>query len=94
MTAVLEEGGVFDMLLFVLFVLVSFAAMLARQAFVVLSCLVVLLVSNLGEFTFFPMSGAGGVMWALVFAGLALDAQRLRQQAETCRYPVPNISRL
>ena len=79
-TAVLEEGGVFGMLLFVLFALVSFAAMLARQAFVGSSCLVVLLVSNLGEFTFFSMSGIGGVMWALVFAGLALDAQRLRQQ--------------
>lgn len=80
-TAVLEEGGLFGMALFVVFILVSFAAMLARQAFVGASCLLVMLVANLGEFTIFSMSGIGGVMWALVFAGLTLDAQRLRQQA-------------
>lgn len=78
-TAVLEEGGVFGIFLFILFILVSFASMVSRQAFVGLSCLLVLLVSNLGEFTFFSMSGIGGVMWALMFSGLALDAQRLRQ---------------
>lgn len=84
-TAVLEEGGLFGILLFILFILVSFASMVSRQAFVGLSCLVVLLVSNLGEFTFFSMSGIGGVMWALMFSGLALDAQRLRQQAIACK---------
>lgn len=92
-TAVLEEGGVFGMILFLLFILISFWATLLRQAFIGLSCLVVLLVSNLGEFTIFSMSGVGGVMWALVFAGLALDAQRLRQQAIISPWQATGFSR-
>lgn len=81
--AVLEEGGIFGMALFVIFILVSFTALISRQAYIASSVLFVFLISNLGEFTFFSMSANGGMLWALVFAGLALDAQRQRETWNT-----------
>lgn len=77
--AVLEEGGAFGMSLFVLFLLISFSLLLSRKAYLGVSILFVFVVSNLGEFTFFAISGSGGIYWALLFTGLALDAQRLRR---------------
>lgn len=92
--AVLEEGGVFGMALFVIFILVSFIALISRQAYIASCILFVFLISNLGEFTIFSMSANGGMLWALVFSGLALDAQRLRQQATPYLWPVANTGRL
>lgn len=79
-TAVLEEGGVIGMILFCLFLLIAFWGLLARQAFLGASALFVFVVNNFGEFTFFSMSYAGGVMWAMVFVGIILDANRKRLQ--------------
>lgn len=92
--AVPEEGGIFGMAIFIIFILVSFTALISRQAYIGASVLFVFLVSNLGEFTFFSMSANGGILWALVFAGVALDAQRLRQQATPCPWLVANTGRL
>lgn len=78
-TAVLEEGGVFGMVLFVIFLLVAIFGLLARQAVTGAAALFVFIISNLGEFTFFSMSYTGGLMWAMVFTGVALDAQRLKE---------------
>lgn len=77
--AVLEEGGIFGMLLFCLFLLIAFHLLLTRHAFIGASALFVFIVSNLGEFTFFSMSGMGGLFWSMIFMGLAMDAARLRQ---------------
>ena len=77
--AVLEEGGVFGMLLFCLFLLIAFYSLLTRHAFIGASALFVLIVSNLGEFTIFSMSGMGGIIWSMIFMALAMDAARLRQ---------------
>lgn len=77
-TAVLEEGGIFGMALFVVFLLYVVIVMWQRKAYVGLSAFVTLVVSNLGEFTIFSMTSIGGFMWALVFVGLALDAHRHR----------------
>ena len=77
-TAILEEGGALGMFFFILFILVAFYGLLTRHAYICACSLFVFLISNLGEFTFFSMSANGGVAWALVFTGLALDAQRLR----------------
>lgn len=74
--AVLEEGGIFGMILFLIFIVCAVGALARRQAYCGASLLVVILVSNLGEFCIFSMSGIGGVMWALLFVGLALDAQQ------------------
>lgn len=93
-TAVLEEGGVFGMLLFVLFLLIVFPTLIVRKAYLGVSALFVFVVANLGEFNLFSMSANGGIMWALVFVGLALDAQRLRRQAVVYeRAPSPAIMR-
>ena len=35
-------------------------------------------VVNLGEFNFFSMSYTGGFEWALVFAAVILDGQRMK----------------
>ena len=79
-TAVLEEGGVFGMLLFVIFLLVVIGTFWKRRAYAGLAAFIVLTIANLGEFTFFSLSGLGGFFWAMVFAGLVLDAQRLREE--------------
>lgn len=78
-TAVLEEGGIFGMILFVIFLLTTFGKLLARHAVVGASIFFVMVISNLGEFTFFSMSGMGGIFWAMTFMGLAVDAHRQRQ---------------
>lgn len=82
-TAVLEEGGVLGMILFCLFLLIAFWGLLARQAFLGACALFVFIVNNFGEFTFFSMSYAGGVMWAMVFVGIILDANRKRLQLKS-----------
>ena len=85
--AVLEEGGVFGMVLFCLFLLIAFYCLLSRQAFIGAAVLFVFIVSNLGEFTFFSMSAMGGIFWAMVFLGVAMDAARLREAQ--FRFSVP-----
>lgn len=81
-TAVLEEGGVVGFVFFVAFVLACFIVMIRRRAYCTVSTFFALLMSNLGEFTFFSMSYTGGILWAIVMAGLALDLQRLQQERE------------
>ena len=78
--AVLEEGGVFGMILFALFLLIAFYGLLTRHAFIGAAVLFVFIISNFGEFTFFSMSSTGGLLWSMVFLGVAMDAARLRQE--------------
>ncbi len=84
-TAILEEGGVIGFVIFTLFLLIALMKTIKHQAFVTASVFFVLIVSNLGEFTFFSVSYSGGFMWALVFASMALDAARLKSDAEKRR---------
>ena len=86
-TAVLEEGGIFGMILFLIFLLVVIMALWERGAYVGLTVFVVMMVSNLGEFTMFSMTSTGGLIWALIFVGLALDAHRQREQRSIMGYP-------
>lgn len=85
--AVLEEGGVFGMALFCIFLLIAFGCLLSRQSFIGAAVLFVFIVSNLGEFTFFSMSAMGGIFWAMVYLGIAMDAARLREAQ--FRFSVP-----
>lgn len=80
-TAVLEEGGIFGFALFIIFLLCAFGKLLSRRAVIGASVFFVMVVANLGEFTFFSMSGMGGIFWAMTFMGLAIDAHRQRQEA-------------
>lgn len=96
--AVLEEGGIFGMILMCIFWLFTFIMLLQRHAFIGASGLFVLFVSNFGEFTMFSMSGTGGLLWAMIFMGLTMDAVRLKQEAQfrylvfTSQIPADNPS--
>lgn len=80
-TAVLEEGGIFGFIIFTLFLITVFPLLLSRHAYMGACALFVFVVANLGEFSFFSMSGVGGLIWAFVFLGLALDVQCIAKSA-------------
>jgi len=44
--------------------------------------------ANFGEFTFFSLSGAGGMQWGMVFVGLILDGQRMKDESRASMPPV------
>lgn len=79
-TAILEEGGILGFVLFLIFLIIAFCSFISQGAVSTGAVLLVILISNLGEFSMFSMTGMGGIMWALVFTGLALDAARLRKE--------------
>jgi len=91
-TAILEEGGVIGMAIFILFLVTTVVAFIKRRCYTALATLIVLVVSNFGEFTMFSMSYTGGMMWALVFAGSIMDALReceRRVESMSPPYPTP-----
>lgn len=79
-TAALEEGGILGFLLLVLFFVVACIQLWERQAYVGLSVFVVMIIMNLGEFVMFSMTSTGGLVWAMIFCGLALDSQKRRHE--------------
>lgn len=81
-TAVLEEGGAVGLTILVVFLLVAGFTMLHRGAYTGLSVLMALTISNMAEFTMFSMSAMGGLFWAMVFVGAAMDSVRIRQDRE------------
>lgn len=91
-SAVLEEGGIFGMILFCFFWLFAFCALLSRHAFIGAAGLFVLFVSNFGEFTIFSMSGVGGILWAFIFMGLAMDALRIKQEQWQRQMGMPDVN--
>lgn len=84
-TAVLEEGGLIGLMLFVGFALTTSALLLKRGAYTGLVSFGTMLVSNMGELTMFSMSSTGSFVWSLVFVGAALDAVRSRTDLERLR---------
>ena len=79
-TAILEEGGVIGLVFFVGFLACAFFTLYKHHAYITVGCLFSMMLSNLGEFTIFSMTYTGGFVWALVFAGVIMDAQRLKDQ--------------
>lgn len=79
-TAILEEGGLLGFTIFVVFAVGCIIKLVLRKAYTGAAVFFTLLVSNLGEFSIFAMSGVGGYAWAMCFMGIILDAQRLREQ--------------
>lgn len=75
--AVLEEGGVVGLFLFAGFLIVAFFKSVHNKAYITASMIVCGAVMNMGEFAYFSMSYTGGFMWALTFAAVVMDAQRL-----------------
>lgn len=91
--AIPEEGGIFGMALFILFILVAFAGMLRHRGFTGACALFAFLVANLGEFGFFSMSTWSGLVWGVIFSGLALDAFRERERLQVpYRMPVRRVA--
>lgn len=78
-TAILEETGVPGMILFVVWGLAAIPMLVKRKSYSGATMLFMMFVVNLGEFTFFSMSGIGGYYWALCFMCAVMDAQRLRE---------------
>ena len=79
-TAILEEGGVFGMPFFIVFFVSIIWVSAKRGAYIASACSFLLMVANMGEFMMFSMSYTGGFLWAMVFAGLALDTQRMKAE--------------
>lgn len=77
--AVLEEGGIFGGIIMIIFIISLYIKLNGYQAFCGLLVMLLLLISNLGEFYFFSMSGGGGLIWGLVFLGIMLDSKRLQR---------------
>ena len=77
-TAILEEGGVPGFVFFAGFLICCFTIFVKRHAYIGAAALWVFAVVNLGEFNFFSMSYTGGFEWALVFAAVILDGQRMK----------------
>lgn len=76
--AILEEGGVPGMMLFGGFLLVTMILLIVRHAYIGAATFWSFIVVNMGEFNFFSMSYTGGFEWALVYAAVILDGQRMK----------------
>jgi len=77
-TAILEEGGVPGFVLFAGFLLVTLILLIQRHAYIGAATFWSFIVVNMGEFNFFSMSYTGGFEWALVYAAVILDGQRMK----------------
>lgn len=84
-SAVLEEGGIIGLFLFVTFLVVCIVVSIRKRAYIGASCLFVVMMANFGEFSFFSMSYTGGFEWAMVFTGLALDVRKMHDENQELR---------
>ncbi len=82
-TAVLEEGGVIGMILFLWFIVATETKMIRQKAYIGASIFGAFIFANLGEFMFFSLSYTGGYIWAMLFLGLILDVLR-NKRSKTC----------
>jgi hypothetical protein len=82
---VLGETGVVGSIFFAFFVLSFLVTCMSRKLYVTLTMFLLLIVSNMGEATFFSPGGIGGVLYILsIVGGFALDsvlkAEKFKQQ--------------
>ncbi len=78
---ILEEGGIIGGALFLTFILSMIASCRKYRYFCFLTCFLTFVVSNMGEATFFSMSGMGGFCWSVCFAAFLLDADRAMRES-------------
>lgn len=76
--AILEEGGIPGMALFVGWLVVLFWLLITRHSYIGASVFFSFLVANLGEFSIFSTGYIGGFYWTLTFAATCLDVQRMK----------------
>lgn len=76
--AIPEEGGVIGMAIFLIWIVFVWFSLSRLHAYIGLSCFVVQLAINMGEFGMFSLSYVGAVTWACIFAGCVMDSQRYK----------------
>ena len=76
--AIVEEGGAIGMIFFTGWVIYLIFTLAKRHAYMGASVMFTFLVANMGEFSIFSMSYIGGFFWALVFAAVCFDVQRMK----------------
>ncbi len=90
--AVLEEGGVVGWILFTGWLCMLFPLLVKRHAYVGCAVMFAVIVANLGEFSMFSTTYIGGIYWAMTFAAVCLDVQRMKgQQIQVFEVPIPVV---
>lgn len=81
---VLGEGGILGVVCFLIFLVSFYWICTKRKYFVTITTFSVLLVTNMGEATFFSPGGIGGILWMMTcVGGFAIDTTLLfRQQLQ------------
>ena len=77
----LEEGGLVGGAIFLAFLLSMMAACKKYRYYCFLTCFLTFVITNMGEATFFSMSGMGGFGWSVCFAAFLLDADRAMRES-------------
>ena len=71
---VLGETGIFGAVAFAIFLLMFYSTCAKRQYYVTITMFSILLVTNMGEATFFSPGGIGGILWMVcVVGGFTID---------------------
>lgn len=77
--AILEEGGIVGMVLFLLFAYRVALFLFTHKCYQGFCAFIMMLVINLGEFTLFSMTSVGGFLWAMVFISAIFDVFRIEK---------------
>ena len=91
-TMVLGETGILGCITFALFLITFYATCNIKRLYITTTMFTLLLVSNMGEATFFSPGGSGGVLWILtVLGGFLIDTVLLyeRNSERASRLPPP-----
>ena len=91
-TMVLGETGILGCITFALFLITFYATCNIKRLYITTTMFTLLLVSNMGEATFFSPGGIGGVLWILtVLGGFIIDTVLLyeRNSELASRLPPP-----
>ena len=91
-TMVLGETGILGCITFAFFLLTFYATCSVKRLYITTTMFTLLLVSNMGEATFFSPGGIGGVLWILtVLGGFVIDTVLLyeRNSELASRLPPP-----
>ena len=75
-TAILEEGGTFGLIIYCLYAIIAFITLMMNRAYMGSTVFLAIHISNLGEFTMFSMSSVGCVWYTVLFTALVFDAKR------------------
>ena len=84
---ILGETGIVGEIVFIAFLISFFTAGSNRRLYLSIAMMCLLLVTNLGEATFFSPGGAGGTLWIMcIVFGYALDMSFTLRQNASIRY--------